>query len=80
MFSISFIKNLSVLHVQLHADITIQFFPDASQLTVVEGVDQYAYFQLVLSDVPSGGLEGVIEFSVVIAPSGASKCFIYHES
>ncbi len=38
-----------------------------------EGVDQYAYFQLVLSNVPSGGLEGVIGFPVVISPSGASK-------
>ncbi len=33
----------------------------------------YALFQLVMTNVPSGGLEGTIEYTVFVSPSGASE-------
>ena len=45
----------------------------SSNLTVVEGVDKYIFYPLQITNVPAGGLEGLIEYALVLSPNGASK-------
>ncbi|XP_064407236.1 sushi, von Willebrand factor type A, EGF and pentraxin domain-containing protein 1-like isoform X2 [Halichondria panicea] len=44
----------------------------SSDLTVVEGVDRYVYYPLRITNVPAGGLEGLIEYELIVSPSGAT--------
>ena len=48
------------------------FFSD--EITVQEGEDGFAFIQLVMTDVPTNGLEGVIEYTLSVSSAGASKC------
>ncbi|XP_064390869.1 uncharacterized protein LOC135338715 isoform X3 [Halichondria panicea] len=59
-------------------DITLRFTAD--EIIVKEGVDMYALFQLVMTNVPSGGLEGTIEYTVFVSPSGATLNQDYRSS
>ena len=49
-------------------------FP-ASAITVQEGVDEFAYIQLVMTNLPTGGLEGTIDYTLIVSPGGASEWF-----
>ena len=40
---------------------------------MVEGVDEFVYYPLRITDVPAGGLEGLIEYELLVSPSEASK-------
>ncbi len=48
----------------------------SNDLTVVEGVDKFVFYPLRITDVPAGGLEGLIEYKLIVSPSGASKHII----
>ena len=39
-----------------------------------EGEDDFAYVQLNIADVPTNGLEGVIEYNILVSSGGASEC------
>ena len=42
-------------------------------LTVKEGLNMTADVSLSVSIAPPGGLEGILEVSLMVSPSGASK-------
>ena len=55
-----------------HPGPTLTFLSD--EITVQEGEDGFAFIQLVMTDVPTNGLEGVIEYAILVSSAGASKC------
>lgn len=49
------------------------FDEDRTSTMVEEGVDSFATAQLLMTMVPSGGLEGVIQYPLFVSSSGASE-------
>ncbi len=49
---------------------SLSFLTD--EITVTEGVNSFVYLQLRITDVPAGGLEGVVEYMLQFSPVGAS--------
>ena len=60
-----------------HLGPTLMFF--SNSITVQEGVDEFAYIQLVMTNVPMDGLEGVIEYELSVFSQGASECYDFCE-
>ena len=48
------------------------FVFETDDLNVKEGLNTTADVRLVVTDAPMGGLEGIIEVSLFVAPSGVS--------
>ncbi len=63
--------HVYMLLIYFSTDPTLQFVND--DITVIEGEDRFAYLQLTITDVPAGGMEGVIEYELQVNPIGICK-------
>ena len=63
------------LSISIFPAATLAFVPDSMFLR--EGIDLFYYVQLSISNVPAGGLEGMLEIPLIVLPSGASMYLLF---
>ena len=68
----------SILSISIILAATLAFVPDSVILR--EGINLFYYVQLSISNVPAGGLEGMLEIPLIVSPSGASMYLLFAKS
>ena len=64
---------MSTFLFSFYISLAATFAFETDMLTVKEGVNMTTDIRLVVTDAPMGGLEGIIEVSLFVSPSGASE-------